>query len=159
MATPATLALHLPDEEATAALGRVLAATVRRGDCVLLEGPIGAGKSHLARAAIQTLLAEDGRMEDVPSPTYTLVQTYDTARGPVWHADLYRLGDAGETAELGLDEALGTGIVLVEWPDRMAPVPGALRVTLAAEGAGRAALLTGGPRWAPVLAALAEPAR
>jgi tRNA threonylcarbamoyl adenosine modification protein YjeE len=157
-ATPA-LTLRLPDSEATAALGRALAEALRPGDCVLLEGPIGAGKSHLARATIQALLAESGRMEEVPSPTYTLVQTYDTARGPVWHADLYRLGDSGETAELGLDEALGTAIVLIEWPDRMASVPDALHVTLAAEGEGRLARLSGGPRWAEVLAALAEVVR
>lgn len=136
------LTLHLPDEAATAALGERLAALLRAGDTLLLEGPIGAGKSHLARALIRARL---GRMEDVPSPTFTLVQTYD-ADPDIWHADLYRLTHPDEVLELGLDDAFTSAICLVEWPDRLGRhlPPDALRLTLQAEGEGRRATLSGG---------------
>lgn len=93
-----------------------LAGSLACGDTVLLRGPIGAGKTHLARALIHTLMEQP---EPVPSPTFTLVQTYETPLGEVWHADLYRLSDASELVELGLEDALGSQIVLIEWPDRM----------------------------------------
>lgn len=140
--TPETT-IPLPDADATAALGERLAARLRPGDTVLLEGPIGAGKSHLARALIRARL---GRMEDVPSPTFTLVQTYDADATEIWHADLYRLTHPDEVLELGLDEAFSTAICLVEWPDRLGPhvPPGALRLRLAATDDGRVAYLSGG---------------
>lgn len=125
------LASDIAHEARTAALGRALAALARPGDVLLLEGPVGAGKSHLARAFIRARAHDPGA--EVPSPTFTLVQTYPDAQtgGEVWHADLYRLSDPGELAELGLDEAIDRAICLIEWPDRldMAP-PEALRIRI-----------------------------
>ena len=142
MTAPDGVTLHLPSPEATDALARRLAARLRPGDTLLLEGPVGAGKSHLARALITALLDVP---EDIPSPTYTLVQTYAGRSGPIWHADLYRLGDPDELAELGLEEAFGTAICLVEWPERLgaAAPAAALTVTLAPveDGAARRATL------------------
>ena len=111
----------LPDADATAALARRLAACLGPGDTVLLQGQLGAGKSHLARAAIRALIGPGGASAEVPSPTFTLVQVYDTEAGEVWHADLYRLSDPQEVDELGLDAAMEVAICLVEWPDRIAP--------------------------------------
>ncbi len=92
-----------------------MAPLLKRGDTLLLEGPIGAGKTHFARALIQAQLGCD---EPVPSPSYTLVQTYAGTPHEIWHADLYRLSDPSEIAELGLDDAMVEAICLVEWPDR-----------------------------------------
>ncbi|MTE00677.1 tRNA (adenosine(37)-N6)-threonylcarbamoyltransferase complex ATPase subunit type 1 TsaE [Paracoccus sp. YIM 132242] len=119
------------DETLTAALARMLAATLRPGQTVLLDGPVGAGKTHFARAFIRARQGE--RAEDVPSPTFTLVQTYDDPLGTeIWHADLYRLTDPSELAELGLDEALQDAICLIEWPDRLERLPnGAITVSIA----------------------------
>lgn len=86
------------------------------GDTLLLEGNVGAGKTHFARSLIQSQLTQP---EDVPSPTFTLVQTYDTQAGEIWHADLYRLTSTLEIEELGLIEAFETAICIVEWPDRL----------------------------------------
>ena len=127
----------------TEALGRRLAALAVPGDAILLEGPIGAGKSCLARAFIRARL---GAAEEVPSPTFTLVQVYDDDGTEIWHADLYRLTHPDEVWELGLDQAFATAICLVEWPDRLgshAP-PDALTLRLEAMGEGRQAVLTGG---------------
>ena len=89
------------DETLTAALARMLAATLRPGQTILLDGPVGAGKTHFARAFIRA--RQGDAAEDVPSPTFTLVQTYDDPMGTeIWHADLYRLSDPSELAELGL---------------------------------------------------------
>ena len=89
---------------------------LQNGDVILLKGEIGAGKSHFARSLIQAAM---DKVEEVPSPTFTLVQTYDTKIGSIWHADLYRLIDQSEIFELGLIDAFGKEIVLVEWPDRL----------------------------------------
>ncbi len=142
-AEPPPLTLTLPTEADTAALGVRLAGIARPGDCILLEGPIGAGKSSLARAFIRARL---GREEEVPSPTFTLVQTYDAGGVEIWHADLYRLTQPDEVWELGLEDAFRTAICLVEWPDRLgAHVPeGALRLRLEAWGDGRRAVISGG---------------
>ncbi len=114
-------ALSLPDADATAALAVALAPVLRPGDTLLLQGQLGAGKSHFARALIRALLGPGGERAEVPSPSFTLVQTYDTPRGEVWHADLYRLSDPQEMWELGLDMAMDEAICLIEWPDRIAP--------------------------------------
>jgi tRNA threonylcarbamoyladenosine biosynthesis protein TsaE len=112
---------HLWGPAATEALARAMAPRLAPGDTILLQGQLGAGKSHFARALIRALLdIEDGQGE-IPSPTFTLVQCYDGARGEVWHADLYRLSDPREIVELGLDIAMDDAICLIEWPDRIAP--------------------------------------
>lgn len=103
-----------PDETAKAA-ARV-AQELKIGDAVLLAGDVGAGKTHFARHLIQSILDVP---EDVPSPTFTLVQVYETQRGALWHSDLYRITSVFEIEELGLTEAFETAICLVEWPDRL----------------------------------------
>ncbi|WP_137125922.1 tRNA (adenosine(37)-N6)-threonylcarbamoyltransferase complex ATPase subunit type 1 TsaE [Roseomonas sp. HF4] len=113
---PRTITLDLPDLPATHALAAGLARLLRAGDAVLLEGPLGAGKSEFARALLRAA-AGDPALE-VPSPTFTLVQSYDLPAGTAHHFDLYRLDGPDGLAELGWDEAR-EGIVLVEWPDRL----------------------------------------
>lgn len=108
--------IRLSDADATARLARKLGRLLAPGDTVLLSGDVGAGKTHFARALVQSLLPEP---EDVPSPTFTLVQTYDTGRFEIWHADLYRLTGTQEIEELGLIDAFDEAVALVEWPDRL----------------------------------------
>ena len=123
-----TSEIFLPDDDATTRFGAQLAADLRAGDIVSLEGDLGAGKTALARAIIRAL-AGDAALE-VPSPTFAIIQPYDTARGPVLHADLYRLADASEVDELGLlDDA--DAIVLVEWAERVPEVAAAANVVIA----------------------------
>ena len=110
--------VSLPDLAATERLAARLAGIVRPGMAVLLEGPLGAGKSAFCRALLRSLADDPGL--DVPSPTFTLVQSYDTARGPVHHLDLWRLAGPEGLDELGWDDML-RDIVLVEWPDRLGP--------------------------------------
>lgn len=107
--------LTLDGMPATERLARVLARELRKGDFIALAGALGAGKTTLARLIVQTLSPG----EDVPSPTFTLVQSYEVAGLRLAHADLYRIKSAREVGELGFDEALDTGVLLVEWPDRM----------------------------------------
>ena len=124
-----TVTFRLESDADTDRLGAWLAPRLGPGDCLLLSGPIGAGKSHLARAVIRARL---GRMEDVPSPTFTLVQTYQADDVEIWHADLYRLTHPDDALELGLEDAFASAICLIEWPDRLghrAP-PDAIRVSL-----------------------------
>src|SRR6056297_914959 len=113
------LCLACPTPDATDSLARALASRLAPGDTVLLRGDLGAGKTHFARAAIGALLDAP---EDIPSPTYTLVQSYEGRTGPIWHADLYRLGDLSELEELGLEMAFEEAICFVEWPDRLGPL-------------------------------------
>ena len=108
------ITLVLSDLAATEALAARVAGLLRGGDAVLLEGPLGAGKSALARALLRALLADPAL--EVPSPSYTLVQTYDSPIGPVQHFDLWRLEGPAAVLELGWEEA---GVALVEWPDRL----------------------------------------
>lgn len=135
--------VFLPDPAATETLGAELAASLKPGDIVLLEGDLGAGKTALARAIIRAL-AGDPKIE-VPSPTYALVQPYESPRGPILHADLYRLGDPREADELGLLDN-PDAIVLVEWAERSPEIVKAatLRVQLAipAGGVGREAFVS-----------------
>jgi len=121
--------LHIGNPERTCAIARALAPRLRPGDVILLHGQIGAGKSHFARCLI---LASLDQPEDVPSPTYTLVQSYPGRQGEIWHADLYRLGDISEIEELGLIQAFSDAICLVEWPARLGDLapPGALHLSL-----------------------------
>ncbi len=130
----------------TAALGARIAASLRPGDAVALEGDLGAGKTTLARA----ILAALGLAEDVPSPTFTLVQRYETPRLAVSHFDLYRIEKVDEMEELGLDDALGDGAALIEWPERAgAHLPAdALHVQLAVlDETTRRVRLSGPARW------------
>lgn len=106
----------MPAPEATTDFARSLANHLHPGDVILLSGGIGAGKTHFARSLIHAL---QDPPEDVPSPTFTLVQVYDTPKGEVWHSDLYRLSDPDECVELGLTDAFETAICLVEWPDKL----------------------------------------
>jgi len=138
--------LPLADSAATEALAALLAARARPRDAILLEGPLGAGKSTLARAFLRAASGDPGL--EVPSPTFTLVQGYDLPIGPAFHFDLWRLDGPADLAELGWDEAR-EGIVLVEWPDRLGALrpADALTITLdpgAAEDS-RIATLTGWP--------------
>lgn len=125
------LTLPLVDEAATRALGVRLARLARRGDVIALFGALGAGKSTLARAFVQALTSPD---EEVPSPTFTLVQAYETDRGDVWHFDLYRLDRPEDAFELGIEDAFADGISLIEWPERLGGLMprGRLEVTLSA---------------------------
>lgn len=112
-------------EQQTGEIAAHLAVQAKPGDIFLLEGRLGAGKSIFARAFIRTLCGGD---TEVPSPTFTLVQTYDSAKGPLWHFDLYRLSDPDEIYDIGWEEALSGGILLVEWPERLgAHIPRATR--------------------------------
>jgi N-acetylmuramate 1-kinase len=133
--------LDLPGEAETMRLGEDLALALKVGDCLALSGDLGAGKSTLARALLRAL-ADDDDLE-VPSPTFTLVQSYDL-RIPVAHFDLYRLGDASELDELGFDEALSNGICLVEWPEIAEDLLPDSRIILKLEhrGSGRVATIT-----------------
>jgi tRNA threonylcarbamoyladenosine biosynthesis protein TsaE len=154
--TPTSHIIHLPDADATAALATHLGATLAAGDVILLSGPVGSGKTHFARALIQSILIQP---EDVPSPTFTLVQTYETTRGLLWHTDLYRITVDTEIDELGLLEAFDEAICLVEWPDRLGPVRplNALSIDLVPDGDERNATLSWtDPRWADIVAKVAE---
>lgn len=142
---------HLDAEADTAALARRLAGRLRPGDTLLLSGPVGAGKSAFARALIRARLGDPGA--EVPSPTFTLVQTYGEGADALWHADLYRLSHPDEVAELGLLAAMDEAVCLVEWPDRLGPLSpaSALRLDLAPEGEGRRATFSGPLAWGPRL--------
>lgn len=141
----------------TAGFAASLAPRLGAGDSVLLQGGLGAGKTHFARSLIQARLAAGDRHEDVPSPTYTLVQTYFDGALEIWHADLYRLVDLDEVFELGLEEAFETGICLIEWPQRLGTLapPNALTLTfeMTETPAERVMTATGASRaWADLLA-------
>jgi tRNA threonylcarbamoyladenosine biosynthesis protein TsaE len=110
------IAVDLPDEAATAALASRVAALVVPGDIIALKGDLGAGKTSFARAFISAL---GDAHEEVPSPTFTLVQIYQTDAVAVWHFDLYRLNTAEEAWELGIEEAFASGVSLIEWPERL----------------------------------------
>jgi tRNA threonylcarbamoyladenosine biosynthesis protein TsaE len=151
---PDLLTLTLPDEAATAALAAALAPRLKAGDALLLQGPLGAGKTSFARAAIRALC---GPGTEVPSPSFNLVLTYDTPAGPLWHVDLYRVADPREVDELGLEEIFTDGIVLIEWPDRLGPdAPrGALTLSLLpTTGSSRTATFQGAGDWVPRLSDL-----
>jgi tRNA threonylcarbamoyl adenosine modification protein YjeE len=145
------LTIDLPDEPATASLAEDVAARLRPGDVIALHGGLGAGKTSFARALIRAV-ADDPALE-VPSPTFTLVQTYP-ARVAIAHFDLYRLSDAGELDEIGYDDAVAEGAVLVEWPERAGDrLPeDRLDIELEIAGGGRRATLRAGDGWASRLA-------
>lgn len=137
-------------EDDTRRFAAALGAHLRPGDVILLDGNIGAGKTFFARALIRSLQTEP---EDVPSPTFTLIQTYDTSAGEIWHSDLYRIQTVGEIEELGLIDAFQTHICMIEWPDRLGSLTptDALTVALRADDTDRdcrhATLSWKGDRW------------
>lgn len=129
--------MFLADAAATEAVGLALARLVAPGDAIALSGPLGSGKTTLARG----LLAGLGLAGEAPSPSFAIVQPYGPPelRLPLWHVDLYRIEDPAEAAELGLDDARDEVVLIVEWPERLGREPwsDALWLELAPEGAGR----------------------
>jgi len=145
-----TFSLSLPDEAATERLGAALAKRLQPRDVVALEGGLGAGKTTLARAILHAASGDPELI--VPSPTFTLVEVYETPRGAFWHFDLYRLDEPEQVFELGWEEARADGIALVEWAERLGPLlpSGRLTVTLSIEGGGRRAVLEGETRFGEI---------
>ena len=147
-----SVAIQSPDDMAN--MAQMIATDVSAGDCLLLEGIIGAGKSHFARSFIQSLLSTP---EDIPSPTFTLVQTYDGPECEIWHSDLYRLSSLDEVFELGLVDAFDTAISLVEWPEKLEDVAPQnalhLRIELSetTEDARTVTFNWSDPKWSPLM--------
>lgn len=145
-----TFSLSLPDEPATERLGVALANRLRPRDVVALEGGLGAGKTTLARAILRAAAGEPALI--VPSPTFTLVEVYETPRGNFWHFDLYRLEEPEQVFELGWEEARVDGVALVEWAERLGPLLPRERLTisLSVQGDSRLATLEGDSRFGEV---------
>lgn len=142
--------MRLKDERATLALGRKLAALLKPGDVVTLSGPLSAGKTTLVRG----LLAAHGHRGEVPSPSFAIVQPYESLSPPVWHVDLYRIENAADVEELGLDDIRTEGVLIVEWPEHGGVWPGALALSLDVLEDGSRALTAEVPeawegRWPP----------
>lgn len=142
-----TFSFFLPDEAATERLGAALASRLRPRDVVALQGGLGVGKTTLARAILRAASGDPALI--VPSPTFTLVEIYDTPIGVFWHFDLYRLEEPEQVFELGWEEARADGMALVEWAERLGTLlpRERLTVTLAMEGDGRRADLEGEARF------------
>ena len=138
--------LALPTPGATEALGAAVGRALRRGEAVCLWGPLGAGKTTLARGLIRARTRPD---EEVPSPSFTLVQTYAADGIELAHFDLYRIADASELEELGLDEALDQGAAIIEWPERLGArlPPDRLDITLVLDGEARRAHIQPHGAW------------
>ena len=141
-----TLEIALPDPAATEALGARVAKALRPGDTVFLIGDLGAGKTTLARGLVRALCPDAG---EVPSPTFTLVQTYHSEGFDLWHVDLYRLERAEDCLELGLEDAFEAHACIIEWPERLGPLapPDRLEVRLEEDAGGRLARLAGVGAW------------
>ncbi len=157
---PRAIRLERPAETETLRLATVFAAQAEPGMTLLLEGPIGAGKTTFARALIQHLQSQSGTAEDVPSPTFTLVQTYVAGALEIWHADLYRLTAPEDVLDLGLDAAFHEALCLVEWPDRLGSLAPSNAVTLsfglAKDGMGRTCEVTKAELFPELLAQLQQ---
>lgn len=150
--------LTLNSQDATDRMAVGLAGDLRAGDTLLLSGDVGAGKTHFARRVIQALIDVP---EDIPSPTFTLVQTYASPRSEIWHTDLYRLTDVSEIEELGLIDAFAHAICLVEWPDRLGDLEPTDALSLSFEAGMNedARIVTFGwsnPRWTPIVKRLTD---
>lgn len=140
------MTIDLPDLAAMQRFGAQIAARLQAGDVVALRGDLGAGKTTLARAVIAAL----GHQGEVPSPTFTIVETYDYLQPPLVHADFYRLEDPREAEEIGLDDYREGAALIAEWPERaggFAHEAGCLSVTLESAGNGRKAIVEGGAQW------------
>jgi len=159
MDEPFALEREHAEEAESEAFARFLARAAHPGDVLLLSGPLGVGKTSFARAFIRALCGMD---TEVPSPSFTLVQQYETPDVILWHYDLYRLDKAEEILELDLDEAMTCGIVLIEWPERLGAFrPGhalELEFAFAADQKARRIRIAGPPSWSSRLAALTAPA-
>jgi len=152
----AEFVLQSPD--ATSKLARRLAPCLMPGDTLLLKGEIGAGKTFFARELLSEILLSP---EDIPSPTFTIVQTYDTRLGEVWHTDLYRLSSPSEIVELGLLDAFADAICLVEWPDRLSDLAPKSALTIeffsgSHDEERRLSMSWQDARWSPVVDKLAN---
>ena len=138
--------VELRDLDAVGAFGARIAARLQPGDVIALSGGLGAGKTTLARAIIAAL----GHQGEVPSPTFTIVETYDDLRVPLVHADFYRLERPGEADELGLDDYRAGAALIAEWPEHVggfATEPGCLAIALESAGSGRRAIVEPGTGW------------
>ena len=140
--------VDLPDEAATAALAARISALAEVGDVIALKGDLGSGKTSFARSFIRAR----GPAEEVPSPTFTLVQIYELGSVAIWHFDLYRLKSPEEAWELGIEDAFAEGVSLIEWPERLGPLlPADCLLLTLEEGrapGGRRARLSFTARWA-----------
>lgn len=150
---PAPLLFQFTSPEATRLFAQSLAPLLTAGDVILLHGSVGAGKTHFARSLIQSRLKVP---EDVPSPTFTIVQTYDLDGVDLWHCDLYRLSSPDEAIELGLEDAFEDAICLVEWPDRLAELApdDALNIRFSADTVPehrQAEIWSTSAKWTPIL--------
>lgn len=144
------LTFEFTTEAETNSFGARLATALKPGDVVCFEGPLGAGKSTLARGLIHALSGAN----DIPSPTFTLVETYDFESGDLWHFDLYRLEKQSDVWELGFEDALDSGISLIEWPDKIESIlpADALRLSIEVQPAAMRRLRLVAPdRWKPAL--------
>ncbi len=137
--------VNLKNQEETEALGAALALVAQGGDVLLLRGGLGAGKTTLARGFIMALTGED----EVPSPTYTLVQIYDGPGFDIWHFDLYRLENESDAWELGIEEAIEHNVCLIEWPERIDGLVNGSELTIEIESndEGRTAIIKGSEKW------------
>jgi tRNA threonylcarbamoyladenosine biosynthesis protein TsaE len=146
MIVPAEGDFRLETEADTAGFGAALAEALQKGEAICLSGPLGAGKSVMARGLIRALSPDEG---DVPSPTFTLVQFYQGPRFPVAHFDLYRLTSAEEAYEIGLDEALREGAAVIEWGERLGHhlPPDRLDIDIEVDGNARRVRLTAHGAW------------
>lgn len=145
--------IGLPDLAAVGRLGAAIARHLRAGDVVLLQGDLGAGKTTLARAILLAL----GHQGETPSPTFTLLQSYDLTL-PIAHLDLYRLKQPEEVEELGLDDALIEGAALIEWPEQADGYLPSDALTVALTSEPRQATLSGGGRWPELIAGIVKDA-
>lgn len=147
---PTMIELALSGLAATRCLARNLAPALCAGDVIGLAGPLGAGKTTFARALIEALAEAHGPVGEVPSPTFTLVQVYETGAVPVWHLDLYRLERPDDALELGIEEAFAGAITVIEWPERLGDlIPGdwlELVIQRDPDGTRRAVIRGHGPR-------------
>lgn len=138
--------LDLPDLEAMESFGKRIAARLREGDVIALTGGLGTGKTTLSRSILQAL----GHEGEVPSPTFTILETYDHLEPPIVHADFYRLEHPSEAEQLGLDDYRDGAVLLAEWPENaggFAHEPGCLQIALEISGNGRLAVVEGGADW------------
>lgn len=138
--------LALPDLEAMESFGKRIAARLREGDVIALTGGLGTGKTTLSRSILQAL----GHEGEVPSPTFTILETYDHLEPPIVHADFYRLEHPSEAEQLGLDDYRDGAVLLAEWPENaggFAHEPGCLQIALEISGNGRLAVVEGGADW------------